>query len=83
MENHTQQFEQAFSDFLDRLEYDQAESAIFLLVRAAFSAGWHAARGEALPAQSADPLLEAATKFGWDPSSLDFKPQQDSENAQA
>lgn len=65
MDNPSQQFEQTFSDFLDRLEYDQAESAIFLLVRTAFSAGWRAARGEPLPAQSADPFLETVSKFNW------------------
>lgn len=28
----TNQFEQAFSDFLDRREYDQAENALFSMV---------------------------------------------------
>lgn len=32
----TNQFEQAFSDFLDRHEYDQAENALFSMVRIAF-----------------------------------------------
>lgn len=35
----TNQFEQAFSDFLDRREYDQAENALFSIVRIAFLAG--------------------------------------------
>lgn len=35
----TNQFEQAFSDFLDRHEYDQAENALFSMVRIAFLAG--------------------------------------------
>lgn len=36
-------FEKAFSDFLNRREYDQAESALFSMVRTAFMAGWRAA----------------------------------------
>ena len=40
-------FEQAFGDFLDRREYDQAESALFDIVRIAFLAGWRAAGGAA------------------------------------
>lgn len=38
-------FEKAFSDFLDRREYDQAENALFAMVRIAFLAGWKAAGG--------------------------------------
>lgn len=38
-------FEAAFSEFLDRHEYDDAESALFAIVRAAFLAGQRAARG--------------------------------------
>lgn len=48
---HTDQFEKAFSDFLDRREYDQAENALFSIVRIAFLAGWKAAGGEAPPPQ--------------------------------
>lgn len=48
---HTDQFEKAFSDFLDRREYDQAENALFSMVRIAFLAGWKAAGGEAPPPQ--------------------------------
>ena len=40
-------FEKAFSDFIDRREYDQAENALFEIVHAAFKAGWLAAGGEA------------------------------------
>ena len=47
----TNRFEQAFSDFLDRREYDQAENALFSMVRIAFLAGWKAAGGEAPPPQ--------------------------------
>ena len=39
-------FEKAFGDFLDRREYDQAENALFAMVRIAFLAGWKAAGGE-------------------------------------
>ena len=42
----TNDFEQAFSDFLDRREYDQAENALFAMVRIAFLAGWKAAGGD-------------------------------------
>ena len=38
-------FEKAFSDFLDRREYDQAENALFAMVRISFLAGWKAAGG--------------------------------------
>lgn len=47
----TNQFEQAFSDFLDRREYDQAENALFSMVRISFLAGWKAAGGETPPPQ--------------------------------
>lgn len=39
-------FEQAFSNFLDRHEYDEAESALFAMVRISFIAGWKAAGGD-------------------------------------
>ena len=39
------EFEYAFSEFLDRHEYDEAENALFAIVRAAFLAGWQAAGG--------------------------------------
>ena len=38
-------FEKAFSDFLDRREYDQAKNALFAMVRISFLAGWKAAGG--------------------------------------
>ena len=47
----TDEFEKAFSDFLDRREYDQASNALHDMVRIAFRAGWLAAGGSALPAQ--------------------------------
>lgn len=42
----SQDFEEAFGAFLDRHEYDEAESALFDMVRIAFLAGWKAAGGE-------------------------------------
>lgn len=52
-------FELAFSNFLDRREYDDAESALFELVRAAFLAGWKAAGGT-LP--EPQPIIELIKK---------------------
>lgn len=56
-------FEKAFSDFLDRREYDQAENALFSMVRIAFLAGWRAAGGNAPPPQKVVQLVhkEVAT----------------------
>lgn len=39
-------FEKAFEGFLERREYDEAEDALFSMVRIAFRAGWLAAGGE-------------------------------------
>ena len=36
-------FEKALDDFLQTTEYDQAEDAIYTIVRKALSAGWRAA----------------------------------------
>ena len=44
-------FEAAFSDFIDCREYDQAENALFSIVRIAFAAGWRAAGGGPIPSQ--------------------------------
>ena len=44
-------FEQSFSDFLERPEYDCAEAELFTIVRTAFQAGWLAAGGQPLPPQ--------------------------------
>ena len=38
-------FEKSFSDYLDRSEYDEAEQALFSIVRTAYKAGWNAAGG--------------------------------------
>lgn len=42
---NSNEFEKAFSDFLDRHEYDEAENYLFSMVRIAFLAGWQAAGG--------------------------------------
>ena len=44
MESNT--FEKAFADFIDRREYDEAQSALFDMVRISFQAGWQAAGGD-------------------------------------
>lgn len=43
----TDEFEQAFSCFLESADYDDAADALFTSIRTAFLAGWKAARGEA------------------------------------
>lgn len=43
---YSDQFEIAFSNFLDCREYDDAQDYIFSVARAAFAAGWKAAGGE-------------------------------------
>lgn len=43
---YSDEFEEAFGDFLDRWEYDLAESALFGIIRIAFIAGWRAAKGD-------------------------------------
>lgn len=50
-------FEKAFDDFLDRREYDEAENALFSMVRIAFLAGWRAAGGDAPAAQKVVRLI--------------------------
>ena len=55
-------FEAAFSSFLDRHEYDDAESALFEIVRAAFLAGWRAAGGEGPQAERVFQVLEQPEK---------------------
>ena len=46
-------FELAFGNFLESEAYDHAESELFLLVRAAFLAGWRAAGGRISGPQNA------------------------------
>ena len=43
MESNT--FEKAFSDFIERHEYDEAQSALFDMIHISFKAGWESAGG--------------------------------------
>lgn len=43
---YNNEFEDAFSQFLARHEYDEAENYLFEMVRIAFAAGWRAAGGD-------------------------------------
>ena len=54
---YSDNFEKAFSDFLERREYDQASNALFSMVRIAFIAGWKAAGGEPPPPQKVIELV--------------------------
>ena len=54
----TDEFELAFGAFLERREYDEMESALFALVRAAFLAGWNAAGGRPPEPQPVLRLIE-------------------------
>lgn len=58
----TDSFEKAFSDFLDRREYDQAENALFSIVRIAFLAGWKSAGGKSPPPQKVFQLSHKLVK---------------------
>ena len=62
------EFEQAFSDFIDRREYDQAENALFAMVRIAFLAGWKAAGGDPPQPQK---IFELVHKADIDPSAIE------------
>ena len=42
---NTTDYEEAFGNFPERHEYDDVETLVFTLVRAAFRAGWEAAGG--------------------------------------
>ena len=55
-------FEEAFSNFLERREYDDAEAALFSMVRTAFLAGWKAAGGEPPAAQRLFELMDFRNK---------------------
>lgn len=43
---YSNDFESAFSQFLERREYDEAENYLFSMMRQAFAAGWLAAGGD-------------------------------------
>lgn len=55
-------FEQAFGAFIDRREYDDAEAALFAMVRVAFEAGWRAAGGDPPGAQKMFQVLKGQEK---------------------
>lgn len=59
---YSNDFEHAFSEFLDRHEYDEAENALYTIVRAAFAAGWLAAGGEAPQSEKIFQLLPDVKK---------------------
>lgn len=61
-------FEKAFSDFLERREYDQAENALFAMVRISFLAGWRAAGGDPPKPQK---ILTLMHKTDIDASAID------------
>lgn len=61
-------FEKAFSDFLERREYDQAENALFAMVRISFLAGWKAAGGDPPKPQK---ILTLMHKTDIDDSAID------------
>ena len=61
------EFEKAFGDFIDRREYDQAEQALFAMVRIAFLAGWKAAGGNAPPPQK---IFQIVHKTDFDPTAI-------------
>lgn len=56
------EFKAAFSCFLERHEYDDAESALFEIVRVAFLAGWRAAGGECPSAERIFQVLGSPEK---------------------
>ena len=56
---HTNEFELAFSNFLERHEYDEAENYQFSMVRIAFLAGWQAAGGAPPKAERLFELIPA------------------------
>jgi len=61
-------FEKAFGDFMERREYDQAENALFAMVRIAFTAGWLAAGGDPPQPQKIFTLVH---KTDLDPTAID------------
>ena len=59
----TDDFEAAFSAFLDRREYDELVQCLFTFVRAAFLAGWKAAGGPCCCAEKGSSLPTAGKHF--------------------
>lgn len=44
--NSKMDFEGAFENFIEQREYDEAEDALFSMIRISFNAGWLAAGGK-------------------------------------
>lgn len=59
---HSNDFEAAFSSFLERHEYDEAEQCLFSMVRTSFTAGWLAAGGAPLQEEKIFQLLDFRRK---------------------
>ena len=59
---YSNELEEAFSNFLDRHEYDEVEAALFSIVRLSFVAGWLAARGTPPQAERVFELLPPKPK---------------------
>ena len=55
---YSNDFEAAFSSFLERHEYDEAEQYLFSMVRTSFAAGWLAAGGAPLQEEKIFQLLD-------------------------
>lgn len=47
-----QDFEKAFGDFIEYKIYDEVESALFFMIRTAFTAGWLASGGASPESQA-------------------------------
>jgi len=59
---HSNEFEKVFGDFLERKEYDQAQGALFTIVRQSFEAGWKAAGGDPPVPQRLFEIVEGIPK---------------------
>ena len=59
---YSNDFEAAFSQFLERREYDEAENYLFSMMRQAFSAGWLAAGGEPPQKERIFQIIDSAPK---------------------
>lgn len=72
-------FEKDFDDFIDRREYDQAENALFSMVRIAFKAGWLAAGGNPPKPQKVYELIRPHREIPLenDPDSIETDMQHD------
>ena len=46
MQMYSNELEEAFSAFLERHEYDEAENYLYSMIRLSFVAGWRAAGGD-------------------------------------